>query len=101
MADSDINTISDGNNGAPALAVRNGAITPEKYRALFETIDEGFAVMEMIRDPSGRICDVFFLEVNRAFERHTGMENMRGKRRSETGPQVEDFWFQVFEKVAR
>ncbi len=40
-----------------------------KYRSLFESIDEGFCVIEMLFDARGKPVDYRFLEVNAAFER--------------------------------
>src|SRR4051812_7390328 len=46
-----------------------------RYRTLFESIDEGFCVFEMIADDFGRAVDYRFIEVNPAFARHTGIHN--------------------------
>ena len=39
-----------------------------KYRRLFENIDEGFCIIEMIFDDTGKHVDYRFLETNAAFE---------------------------------
>ena len=44
-----------------------------KYRALFNSMDEAYAVVEVIKDATGRWSDFLFLEVNPAFMKHTGM----------------------------
>lgn len=44
----------------------------EKYRGLFESIDQGFALCEVIRDEHGSIVDFTFLETNPAFTAITG-----------------------------
>ena len=49
-----------------------------KYRALFEQMDEAYAVVEVLDDAAGRWVDCRFLEVNPAFMRHTGMPNPAG-----------------------
>ncbi len=36
----------------------------EKYRALFEQMDEAYAVVEVMADAAGRSMDFRFLEVN-------------------------------------
>ena len=38
-----------------------------KYRTLFDSIDQGFCIIEMIFDAGGKPVDYRFLEVNRAF----------------------------------
>ena len=55
----------------------------EKYRALFEQMDEAYAVIEVIADAAGRWMDCRFLEVNPAFMRHTGMPNPVGHTATE------------------
>jgi len=73
----------------------------ERYRTLFESIDEGFCVIEMIFDDDGKPVDYLFLQVSPSFERHTGLENAEGKRVKEMVPTHEDFWFEIYGTVAR
>ncbi len=72
-----------------------------KYRALFESIDAGFCVIEMIYDQAGKPVDYLFLEVNPAFERHSGMHQATGRRMREIAPNHEAFWFEFYGEVAR
>jgi PAS domain S-box-containing protein len=55
----------------------------DKYKTLFETIEEGFCVIEMIYDDRGSAVDLLFHEANPAYERLTGLQNPVGKRMSE------------------
>ena len=48
-----------------------------KYRQLFDTLIEGFCTIEMIFDAGGKPVDYRFLEINPAFEQHTGLTNAR------------------------
>ena len=41
----------------------------ERYRRLFESMNEGFALHELLYDESGEPCDYRFLDINPAFER--------------------------------
>jgi PAS domain S-box-containing protein len=41
----------------------------EKYRTLFDSMDEGYCIIEMIFDDNGKPVDYLFVEVNSAFER--------------------------------
>src|SRR5690606_30318779 len=43
------------------------AASRQRYHTLFDSIDEGFCVIEMIWDENGVPCDYRFLETNRAF----------------------------------
>lgn len=45
----------------------------ERYRSLFETMSEGVALHEMIRDADGKPVDYLVLDVNPAFSAQTGM----------------------------
>jgi PAS domain S-box-containing protein len=71
-----------------------------KYRLLFDSIDEGFCIIEMIFDESDKPIDYRFLEVNPSFEKQTGIKNPRGKRMREIAPQHEEHWFEIYGKIA-
>ena len=72
----------------------------EKYRTLFESVSEGFCIIEVLFDQRGKPHDYRFLEVNPAFERHTDLKNATGKTMRELAPEHEDHWFEVYGKVA-
>jgi PAS domain S-box-containing protein len=57
----------------------------QRYRSLFEYINEGFALHEVIFNEQGEPVDYRFLDVNPAFERLTGLAcaDIRGRRKSE------------------
>jgi PAS domain S-box-containing protein len=73
----------------------------ERYRTLFESIDEGFCVIELIFDDNGKPVDYLFLQVSPSFERHTGLANAEGKLVKEMVPTHEDYWFEIYGAVAR
>ncbi|HEV7280209.1 MAG TPA: PAS domain S-box protein [Pirellulaceae bacterium] len=73
----------------------------ERYRTLFETMDEGFCVAEVIYDESGRPVDYRFLEANPAFESQTGLANVVGKTALELAPGHEGHWAEIYGEVAR
>ena len=72
----------------------------ERYRTLFNSIDQGFALIEMLFDSSGQAVDYLFLEVNPAFAKQTGMPDPVGKRIREVMPDVEDHWARTYGQVA-
>ena len=72
----------------------------ERYRSLFNSIDEGFCVIEMIFDEDEKPVDYRFLEVNPSFEKQTGMQGVTGKRIRELAPDLEQHWFEIYGKVA-
>ena len=53
--------------------------TEERYRTLFEKIDEGFCLLEVLFDAAGKAVDCRILETNPAFERHTGITKAQGR----------------------
>ncbi|WP_210490365.1 PAS domain S-box protein [Rufibacter aurantiacus] len=71
----------------------------EKYRSLFESIDEGFAIQEVLTDQGGNVVDLIYREVNEAFEQHTGMKNALGKKASELVPHLEQHWLHALTQV--
>ncbi|MDZ8029241.1 MAG: PAS domain S-box protein [Nostoc sp. DedQUE11] len=70
-----------------------------KYRTLFESIDEGFCICEMLFDENGKPIDYRFLKVNPAFETMTGLKQATGKTARELVPNLEAFWFEIYGKV--
>ena len=72
-----------------------------RYRQMFETLIEGFCTIEMVYDAQGKPVDYRFLEVNPAFEKHTGVQNARGRLMREIAPDIESYWAEIFGKVAR
>ena len=72
----------------------------KRYHTLFDTIDEGFCVVEVIFDEKGKPVDYRFLEVNAAFEKQTGLIDAQGKRMRELAPKHEEHWFEIYGKIA-
>jgi PAS domain S-box-containing protein len=71
-----------------------------RYRTLFNTIDAGFCVIEMIFDAAGKPVDYRFLEVNPAFEKQTGLHDAEGKLMRELAPAHEAHWFETYGEIA-
>ena len=73
-----------------------------RFRTLFETMAEGFAIDEIICDEAGNPRDLRYLEVNPAFERHTGLKaaDILGRTTLELFPDAEPMWFERYGKVA-
>ena len=72
----------------------------ERYRTLFTTIDEGFAVVEMIYGDDGEPKDYRFLETNPAFEKHTGLVGAADRTVRELVPGIEQHWVERYHRVA-
>jgi PAS domain S-box-containing protein len=72
----------------------------ERFRELFESIDQGFCTIEVLFDESRKPMDYRFLIVNPAFERQTGIKNAVGRRMREIAPMHEEHWFQIYGEIA-
>ena len=72
------------------------AASEAKYRTLFNSTDQGFAIVEVIQDAHGTAIDCRYLEVNRAFNRQIGLSDVEGKLSSELFPQLESYWMEQF-----
>jgi PAS domain S-box-containing protein len=72
----------------------------ERYRTLFDSIDDGFCVVEMLCDTSGRAVDYRFLEINPAFPEHTGLKDAVGKTALELVPDLDRWWVETYGRVA-
>jgi PAS domain S-box-containing protein len=70
------------------------------YRGLFSSMEEGFCIIEMIFDPTGKPVDYRFLETNTSFERQSGLQEAVGRRMRELVPSIEEHWFEIYGKVA-
>jgi PAS domain S-box-containing protein len=70
------------------------------YRGLFNSMNDGFCIIEMIFDAAGKPADYRFLQINAAFERQTGLHEAAGKRMRELVPTHEEHWFEIYGKIA-
>ena len=72
-----------------------------KYRTLFNTMDEGFCIIEFIDGPHGPLSDYVHVEANEAYERHAGIPNVVGQRlRDMVGDEAEG-WLAMYGEVLR
>ncbi|AFY94903.1 ATP-binding protein [Chamaesiphon minutus] len=72
-----------------------------KYRMLFESMDRGFCICEMLFDEHGVPVDYLFLEVNSIFGSLTGLEGSVGKTARELVPDLEARWFEIYGRVVQ
>ena len=72
-----------------------------QYRTLFQSIDQGFCTLEVLFDDAGTAVDYRFLEVNPAFEAHTGLADAAGRTMCELRPDHEEHWYRIYGDVAR
>jgi PAS domain S-box-containing protein len=70
------------------------------YRAVFEAIDQGFCVIEVLFEDDAPV-DYRFIETNRAFERYTGLADAVGRTIRELVPKHEAHWFRFYGEIVR
>lgn len=73
----------------------------ERFRTLFNSMDEGFCVVEMLFDETGKAVDYLFVETNAAFEQQCGLRDVVGKTIRQIVPDHDEHWFQIYGEVAR
>lgn len=72
----------------------------EKYRLLFNSMDEAYAVVEVMTGKNGEWNDFLFLEVNPAFVKQTGMEYPVGRKATELLGTPNPTWAKIYGQVA-
>jgi signal transduction histidine kinase/CheY-like chemotaxis protein len=70
------------------------------YRNLFDSIDEGFCVLDLVFDEADKPIDYVFLEANPAFEKQSGLRDALGKTMRQLRPAHEESWYETFGNVA-
>ncbi|MBV9217660.1 MAG: PAS domain S-box protein [Acidobacteria bacterium] len=73
-------------------------VSEEKYRSLFESIDDGFCLAEVIFDEEGRAVDCRVLETNAAYEKISPVS--AGQTVREVFPDTDTDLFAVYGEVA-
>ncbi|MFC5513513.1 EAL domain-containing protein [Massilia jejuensis] len=76
-------------------------ISRERYYQLFRSMDQGVCVVEIIYDKNSAPSDCRYVEINPAFEKHTGLHDVCGKTFSDVVPDIEKSWTQIYADVAR
>ncbi len=73
-----------------------------QLKRLFDNMQEGFGLHEIICDEAGNPVDYKFIDVNKAFERITGftLKELKNKTVNEVLPGSEKFWIKKYGKVA-
>ncbi|MGC4030897.1 MAG: PAS domain-containing protein [Tepidisphaeraceae bacterium] len=76
------------------------ADSEHQFRTLFNSMDAGYCIIEMLYDPAGRPADYRFLVANPAFEKQTGLSEVVGRTMLEMVPNHDDHWFEIYGRVA-
>lgn len=74
---------------------------PELFRFLFDTMDEGFCVIEFFDGPHGPLSDYVHVLANAAYARHAGIPDVTGQKLREMVPDEADDWVARYGEVLR
>jgi PAS domain S-box-containing protein len=72
-----------------------------RYRTLFESIDEGFCVLEPVAGIAGEPVDFRYVEANPAFAVQSGGTNVVGKTIHQAFPGEPEEWIETYAAVLR
>ena len=77
------------------------ADSEERYRTLFNSMDEGFCIIEFFDGPQGPLSDYVHIEANPAYALHAGIANVVGQKLREMVPDEADGWVARYGAVLR
>ncbi|MFG0634806.1 PAS domain-containing protein [Pseudomonas sp. xss_2] len=69
------------------------------YRFLFDTMDEGFCIIEFFDGPHGPLSDYVHIMANAAYAKHAGIANVVGQKLREMVPDEADDWIARYRPV--
>jgi PAS domain S-box-containing protein len=84
-----------------ATAERALRESEKRYRAIFDSMDEAFCIVQMLYDDEHNVINALIIDANPVFENQTGLGNPVGKTLKELLPTVEQFWFDLYREVVR
>ncbi|MET0241061.1 MAG: ATP-binding protein [Sphingobium sp.] len=71
----------------------------ERYRTLFDSMDDGFCVIEFIDGPDGPLSDYVHVEANAAYAVNAGIPNVVGQKVREMVPLEAGGWVELYGSV--
>ena len=76
-------------------------MSEKRYRTLFESIDEGFCLLEKIPATADTPLDFRYVDANPAFEVQSGTRDVIGKTLRQMLPNLDEEWFLTYDQVVR
>jgi PAS domain S-box-containing protein len=70
-----------------------------RYETLFDSMDEGFCIIEFIDSPFGPLSDYVHVEANSAYARHAGIPNVVGQKVREMVPDEAGDWVRIYSQA--
>ena len=74
-------------------------VSEAKYRTLFDSIDEGFCIIEKVQGLASDTSDFRYIEANPAFELQSGVGNVVGKTIRQMFPGITEEWYEIYDAV--
>lgn len=101
MPDSEIKALRQRNAELENRLTQQNGIDDSLYRFLFDTMDEGFCVIEFFDGPHGPLSDYIHIVANAAYARHAGIPDVVGQKLREMVPDEADDWVARYGEVLR
>ncbi|WP_233247623.1 ATP-binding protein [Caulobacter endophyticus] len=83
------------------LSLQKSAESEQLYRTLFDSMDEGFCVIEFLDGPHGPDSDYIHVDANAAYARHAGIPDVVGQRLRKMVGDEADAWVARYGHVLR
>ena len=99
--DTALTLIGDALRSRQALEKANAELfdSRERYRMLFESLDEGFCVIERVEAIGGEPVDFRFVEANPAFAIQSGVSDVVGKTLRQLFMDESTEWIEIYDAV--
>ena len=95
------NMVGTSNN--PSTSTSTSFLTTDThFRALFEALDDGFCVIEKVHGPENHRLDFAYVEANRAFVAHAGVNPIHdivGKTIRQLFPNLTEDWYTTYDEA--
>lgn len=79
----------------------DAAESDEKFRAIFDSMDQGLAIVDVLFDEDNNAVDYLFHQVNATFEDEAGLKDVVGRRASEVLKEHAAYWVEIFGNVLK
>ncbi len=73
----------------------------QRYQMLFDSLDEGFCIIEFLDGPQGPLSDYIHIDANAAYARHAGISNVVGQKVRDMVPEEAADWVELYGGVLR
>ncbi|MBC7698200.1 MAG: PAS domain S-box protein, partial [Bacteroidia bacterium] len=77
------------------------SIIEERYHTLFNSIEEGFCILEKVETAVGGQMDFRYIEANPAFELQAGIPNVAGKTIRQVFPNKSEDWYLTYDTIIK